>query len=50
MCILEHIPFVFVTLFPGIIISGRTEVDFWLPIIFPVEAFYSFISTFHEGF
>lgn len=50
MCILEHIPFVFVALFPGIIISGRTEVGFWLLVIFPVEVFHSFVSTFHEVF
>lgn len=34
-------PFEYVAPFPGIIISGRIGVDFWLPSIFPAETFYS---------
>lgn len=39
-------PFEYVAPFPGIIISGRIGVDFWLPIIFPAEMFYSSLCPF----
>lgn len=39
-------PFEYGGPFPGIIISGRIGVDFWLPIIFPAEMFYSSLCHF----
>lgn len=52
LCVSQSIlfPFVYVVLFPGIIISSRIGVvDFCLSITFPAEMFYSFTSSFQEA-
>lgn len=51
LCVSQSIrfPFVYVVLFPGIIIFSRIGVDFCLSITFPAEMVYSFSSSFQEA-